>query len=226
MGPATASALNERRSFLGRAYDRLRVVLGSLGFTLGCFLVLPLIQAIDAGERPDLSLASVDSAFIPPPPPPVEDEPEEEEQEEEPPPELEEQEVKIDLSQLENLLGGGLGDGSLAGDFAIDLDVGLALAGAAEDLDVGGGDDKPRAVYQPSPQQNDKTRRRAPGTVRLVFTVNERGQVEDPAVLSSSDPVFERPALAAVRQWRFEPVRRGGKPVSTRARQTITFPKE
>jgi protein TonB len=45
-------------------------------------------------------------------------------------------------------------------------------------------------------------------------------------VQSSDDPIFERPALAAIKQWRFEPARRKGEPVSFRLRQKITFPKQ
>jgi protein TonB len=44
-------------------------------------------------------------------------------------------------------------------------------------------------------------------------------------VQQSTDPVFERPALAAVKQWRFEPGKRNGKPVRFRMRVPITFPK-
>jgi protein TonB len=43
-------------------------------------------------------------------------------------------------------------------------------------------------------------------------------------VQSSSDPVFEAPSLAAVKQWKFEPGKRNGKPVRFRMRVPITFP--
>ena len=39
----------------------------------------------------------------------------------------------------------------------------------------------------------------------------------------SSHPAFEQPALQAVRRWRFEPGKRGGKPVSFKMRVPITF---
>jgi len=45
-------------------------------------------------------------------------------------------------------------------------------------------------------------------------------------VQSSPDPVFERPALTAVKQWKFEPGKRGGQAVRFRMRVPITFPGE
>ena len=84
---------------------------------------------------------------------------------------------------------------------------------------------KPRAIFKPLPTPNAKTRKKAPGTVVIVFTVNERGRVENPVVLETDDPVFDRPALTAVKQWRFEPGKSDGKAVSFRMKVPITFPK-
>jgi protein TonB len=53
--------------------------------------------------------------------------------------------------------------------------------------------------------------------------VDETGKVVDPVVHASTDPVFEAPALAAVKQWRFEPCKRNGQAVRTRMRLPITF---
>jgi protein TonB len=50
--------------------------------------------------------------------------------------------------------------------------------------------------------------------------------VENPLVQSSSNPAFEAPALAAVKQWKFEPGKRNGEPVRFRMRVPITFPKK
>ena len=43
-------------------------------------------------------------------------------------------------------------------------------------------------------------------------------------VQKSSDPVFETPALAAVKQWKFEPGKRNGQAVRFRMRVPINFP--
>jgi protein TonB len=69
-------------------------------------------------------------------------------------------------------------------------------------------------------------RKQAPGTAYILFVVDAQGRVENPQVQKSSDPVFEKPALAAVKQWRFEPGKRNGQPVRFRMRVPVTFPKK
>jgi TonB family protein len=53
--------------------------------------------------------------------------------------------------------------------------------------------------------------------------VSERGRVESPRIESSSDPVFNEAALAAIKQWRFDAAQRRGKPVRSPNRQTFSF---
>lgn len=60
----------------------------------------------------------------------------------------------------------------------------------------------------------------------IIFIVNQRGRVENPIVQSSTDPIFENAALAAVKQWKFNPGTRNGQPVRFRMRVPVTFPKE
>lgn len=52
------------------------------------------------------------------------------------------------------------------------------------------------------------------GDVTLIYTVTASGQVENVRVLAA-DPaeVFDDAALAAVRTWRYRPLRQGGEPV-------------
>jgi protein TonB len=47
--------------------------------------------------------------------------------------------------------------------------------------------------------------------------------VRNPQVEKSTNPAFERPALDAVRQWKFEPGTRNGQRVEFKMRQPITF---
>jgi len=211
----------------GRLLDRLLVVLGALGLTVLFFLVLPLIQAI--GEEPEtLTLTTVDATTLPPPPPaPLEEEPEQEPEPEEEPPQLEPDSQPLDLAQLELALNPGLGDGWLGGDFAVDLGN---LAGGTQDVEalfsMADLDQTPRALYQPGPQLDRALRRKAPGKVVVIFVVDQRGRVESPLVQSSSDPAFEKAALGAVKQWKFEPGKRNGEAVRFRMRVPITFPKD
>jgi protein TonB len=210
--------------FVRRLLHSLWIVFGAVGLTLALFMVLPLMQTISRPASSDLSVISVDTANIPPPPPPP---PEEKKEHQEPdePPKLEEEAPPLDLSQLELALNPGFGGGLLEGDFAIKLKT----AGGGENVDaifsMSDLDQEPRVIYQPGPVLNKKLRRHAPATVYVIFVVDDRGRVGDPIVQKSTDAIFNQAAVAAVKQWRFEPGKRNGKPVRFRMRVPITFPK-
>lgn len=205
----------------------LWVVLGAIGLTLMLFLVLPLIQTISKPPKTDLVVQNVDTVNVPPPPPP-EEKPEEEPETKEPPPELIEEVPPLDLSQLEMALNPGFNEGWMGGDFVVNLKT-LGADAGGDNLDalfsLADLDQKPRVIYQPGPILSKQVRKKAPGTVYILFIVDQNGRVEKPMVQSSSDPVFEGPALAAVKQWKFEPGKRNGKAVRFRMRVPITFPK-
>ena len=214
--------------FFSALLRRVLGVIGAVGLTLVFFLVLPLMQAIGGGPANDRDRAQLETTELPPPPPPpMEEEPEEEEQEEETPPELTEEAQPLDLSQLELALNPGFSDGWLGGDFAVQLNTigGEDGKGLDELFSLSDLDQRPRAIYQPSPVISEKVRKRAPGSVHILFIVDERGRVVQPKVQKSTDPIFERPALNAVKQWKFEPGKRNGEPVRFRMRVPITFPK-
>jgi len=61
------------------------------------------------------------------------------------------------------------------------------------------------------------------GVVTLVFLLDETGHVEDPRVENSSRPEFEKPALEAIRKWRFSPGMKDGQPVRTYIRVPMRF---
>ncbi|MBK8979354.1 MAG: TonB family protein [Planctomycetes bacterium] len=213
------------KSLGGIVAHALTTVGGAVGLTGTCFLVLPLIQAMSERQKADMILRDADVTQLPPPPPPPVEEPEEEPEPEPPKPQLEE-DIPLDLSQLELVLNAGMsggGFGDLVAGFGALVGQGSAQSAlpSLDDLDQ-----RPRAVYQPSPVPSADVRAKAPGTVHVVFVVDEEGRVRDPAVQKSTDPVFERPALAAVRRWKFEPGRRRGEPVAFRMRVPITFPRQ
>ena len=62
------------------------------------------------------------------------------------------------------------------------------------------------------------------GWVDLVFTVRADGRIADVSV-SAAEPagIFEQSAMAAVRRWRYEPVKREGRAVEQRARLRLRF---
>jgi protein TonB len=220
---------NAQFSIFQEVGHRLLVLLGAAGLTLAFFIVLPLMQTISKPPTNDLMLMAVDVGNVePPPPPPVEEELEPEPEAEEQPPELAEEAPPLDLSQLELALNPGFSEGWMgAGDFAVKLNT---VASSSEEnlnavFSMADLDQKPRIIYQPSPTLTKELRRKAPGKVNVIFVVDERGRVVEPRTRSSTDPVFEAPALNAVKRWKFEPGKRAGKAVRFRMLVPITFPK-
>ncbi|MDF7823136.1 energy transducer TonB [Pontiellaceae bacterium B12227] len=196
------------------------------GLTFAFFMLLPILQVITSPPTKDLTIRSVDVANVPPPPPPPmeEDEPPEPEPQEPPPPAVDA--APLDLSQLELALNPGNG-GFGGGDFAINLD---GVTGNSDEVDaifsLSDLDQKPRVVYQPAPiYPPELARKGMQGTVYVLFIVDKTGRARDLKVQKSTHPSFNNPALKAVKQWKFEPGKRKGKPVQFRMRVPITFQK-
>jgi protein TonB len=61
------------------------------------------------------------------------------------------------------------------------------------------------------------------GWVEVDYIVDRSGSVVAAQALRSSDEAFERPALDALRRWKFRPGRKGGRTVNSRIQQTIKF---
>jgi TonB family protein len=117
--------------------------------------------------------------------------------------------------------GGGLTSGGRIGASGVGGGPGADFESI---LSVGDLDQRPRALFQSPPSYPaELRRRRVQGTVQIVFLVDTAGKVLDPKVERSSDPAFEKPALDAVRQWRFEAGTRNGHPVTFKLRIPITF---
>lgn len=86
-------------------------------------------------------------------------------------------------------------------------------------------DQKPRAIFQASPNFPPQMRgKKVEGVVSLIFVVDANGKVENPRVEKSSHEAFEKPAIAAVRKWKFEPGVRAGERVASKMRVSIRFP--
>lgn len=216
---------------LRRCWQRLvhvvQVLVAATVATLLAFLVLPVMATIGKAPTADLTLQTVDTAAVPPPPPPPEPEPEKEKEPDPPPPDLPDEAPPLDLSQLELALNPGMGGDFLGGDFSIGKFATNAAGGDGDGdglFSLADLDQKPRPVHQPSPNLTPELRRRAPATVHILFLVGTDGRVENPIVHKSSDPLFDAAALAAIKQWRFEPGKRNGQPVRFRMRVPITFP--
>jgi TonB family protein len=61
------------------------------------------------------------------------------------------------------------------------------------------------------------------GQVLIEFTVDESGRVQNPVIYQSDNPAFDEPALQAIREWKFEPGTRDGKPAAVKQRVPIVF---
>ncbi|HOK66240.1 MAG TPA: energy transducer TonB [Anaerohalosphaeraceae bacterium] len=209
-----------------KLFHRLAVLLGGIGMTLLFFLILPLMQTLAKPPAADLILRPVDTAKLDAPPPPPEEKPPQEPDPEDKPPELTEEAPPLTLEQLTLALNPSLSGSWMEGDFAVSLqNVAAETKNAEAPFSIADLDQKPRVIYQSSPLMTKELRKKTPGTVYIIFVVDEQGRVENPTVQSSTDPIFEKPALNAVKQWKFEPGRRNGQPVKFRMRVPITFPK-
>ena len=198
-------------------------LLGAGGITLGVFLVLPLTQMLSRFAQRQLYVTQTDTAtldapppeFEPPPPPPVE------EPEDEPPPELTDVAQPINLNvDLDMALGdgGALPMGLFGGDGA------SSVESLNEALDLADLDTPPQLVASVPPTYPAELRRaKVEGSVTLLFVLGENGRVEDPRVESSSRSEFEKPAVDAVRRWRFKPGMKDGEAVRTYMRLPIAF---
>ena len=207
-----------------RAARHLAVVAGAVLLTMLCFLVLPLIQSITEPPAQDTEIREVGVVQPPPPPPPEQEEPPEPE-EEKPEPELEPEQKPLDLDQLDIALNAGTG-GGLGGQLSFDIGSATESDGGTDALfNLGDLDQRPRPVYRKMPNYTQDMRRNAPGEVVIIFIVNKDGRVEEAKVQRSSHPAFERAALAAIKQWKFEPGKRDGEPVRFRMKQPFKFPK-
>lgn len=204
---------------------RVLVAVGASVLTFGFFLSLPAIQVLAEESDDDLLYLAAVDIEVPPPPPVIEEEPEEEEPEPEAEPEFEQETPELSLDDLSLVLEpGGMGDGW--GAAGIELNLGSMLSNdnalmslfAEADLDQ-----RATPIDQPMPALDAKLRRRLPASVLVLLVVDERGAVEDAKIAKSSDPAFNRIALAAVKRWKFEPGRRAGQPVRSRLRAPLTF---
>jgi periplasmic protein TonB len=82
----------------------------------------------------------------------------------------------------------------------------------------------PVPVRTVPPDYPDELRREGvSGLVMVKCTIDEQGNVVEPAVEKSSNPAFEKPALAALKKWKFKPAKLDGAPVAIKVSIPIKF---
>ncbi len=137
------------------------------------------------------------------------------------------------LSAIEQALNGAtaMGDFAESLSFASGGRIGGTGTGAAMDKQLEGAfslaeiDQKPRVLFQAQPRAPAELRgKKIVGTVTVIFVVDSTGKVTNARVEESNHPAFDKPALDAIRQWKFEPALRGGARVNCNMRQPFRFP--
>jgi TonB family protein len=123
--------------------------------------------------------------------------------------------------------GGGIGSGS-GGGVGIGHGAGVG-AGSGGGIGggvykVGGGVSAPTVVSSPDPEYTEEARQaKKTGTVVLTMVVDEQGHPLDPRVVRGLGFGLDAKALDAVRQWRFQPALKDGRPVNVQISVEVEF---
>lgn len=101
----------------------------------------------------------------------------------------------------------------------------------AASLKTGGGsfsmkelDSPPKAVTRKSPSYPAELRQAGiEGSVVVSFVIDASGKVQNAHAVQSTHHAFEEAAVAAIKEWQFDPGRKGGRQVNTRVNQVLQF---
>ena len=123
--------------------------------------------------------------------------------------------------------GGGIGSGS-GGGVGVGHGPGVG-AGSGGGIGggvykVGGGISAPQAISAPDPDYTEEARRaKKQGTCVLWLIVDAAGRPRDIKVVRGLGLGLDAKALEAVRQWRFQPALKDGKPVDVQISVEVEF---
>jgi TonB family protein len=89
---------------------------------------------------------------------------------------------------------------------------------------VGGGVSAPKAIYAPEAEYSEEARKvKHMGTVVLWLVVGTDGKPRDIRVLRTLGLGLDEKAIEAVKNWRFEPAKKDGKPVAVQINVEVNF---
>ena len=89
---------------------------------------------------------------------------------------------------------------------------------------VGGGVSAPKAVYAPDPEYSEEARKaKYQGTCVLMLIVGPDGHPRDIRVARSMGLGLDEKAMEAVKQWKFDPALKDGKPVAVAISVQVEF---
>jgi TonB family protein len=115
--------------------------------------------------------------------------------------------------------GGGVGSGEGPG---FGPGHGGGAGGGA--FRVGGGVSAPKAIFAPDPEYSEEARKvKHMGTVVLWLVVGPDGKPRDIRVLRTLGLGLDEKAIEAVKNWRFEPAMKDGKPVAVQINVEVNF---
>ena len=123
--------------------------------------------------------------------------------------------------------GGGIGSGSGGGvgsGFGPGVGPGRGGGIGGGVFRVGGGVTAPRVIYSPDPEFTEEARKaKYQGTVVLWIVVGPDGRTRDIRVQRSLGMGLDENAIAAIRQWKFEPARKDGVAVAVQVSVEVSF---
>lgn len=115
----------------------------------------------------------------------------------------------LDVAAIAAGLGSDFGTASGSGGDGRGVPGGLSFGGGMSDRGA-------LPLVRVEPQYPPQAAKRGlEGWVQLQFTVTTSGGVDDVLVVKSSNSVFERAAMEAVRKWKYEPQMRAGTAIAT-----------
>jgi periplasmic protein TonB len=115
--------------------------------------------------------------------------------------------------------GGGVGSGEGPG---VGPGRGGGIGGGV--FKVGGGVSAPRALQTPDPEYSEEARKaKYQGTVVLWLIVDPNGHPQNVKVARSLGMGLDQKAIEAVRQWKFEPAMKDGRPVAVQINVEVNF---
>jgi periplasmic protein TonB len=115
--------------------------------------------------------------------------------------------------------GGGVGSGTGPG---VGPGRGGGIGGGV--FKVGGGVSAPRALFTPDPEYSEEARKaKYQGTVVLWLIVDQSGRPHDIKIARSLGMGLDQKAVEAVRQWKFEPAMKDGRPVAVQINVEVNF---
>jgi protein TonB len=115
--------------------------------------------------------------------------------------------------------GGGVGSGSGPG-----YGPGSGGGTGGGPFRVGGGVSAPKAIYSPDPEYSEEARKvKHMGVVVLWLVVGPDGKPRDIRVVRTLGLGLDEKAIEAVKNWRFEPALKDGKPVAVQVNVEVNF---